>query len=141
MKVINGENLILGRVASYIAKEALLGQEIALVNCEKMIITGSKKEIVDRQLQAMQRGHPYAGPFFYRRPDAFVKRAIKRMLPYKKSRGEQALKKIKCYISIPTQFEKATLETLPKANITKVPNLKYIVIQDLCQKLGAQWKK
>ena len=95
MKVINGENLILGRVASYVAKEALLGQEIALVNCEKMIITGNKKEIVNKQLQAMQRGHPYAGPFFYRRPDAFVKRAIKRMLPHKKARGEQALKKIK----------------------------------------------
>lgn len=141
MKVINGENLILGRVASYIAKEALLGQEISLVNCEKLVITGNKKRIIQDQLENLQKGDPYQGPFFLRQPDAYVKKVIKRMLPYKRTRGQQALKKVKCYISIPDQFKDSKIETLPKANVSKVPNLKYITVQELCQKMGAKWKK
>ena len=45
MKIIDGTNAILGRLASYTAKELLKGEEIIIVNCEKIIITGNKKNI------------------------------------------------------------------------------------------------
>ena len=45
MKVIDGTNAVLGRLASYAAKQALQGEEIAIVNSEQIIITGNKKNI------------------------------------------------------------------------------------------------
>ena len=45
IKVIDAENAILGRLASYVAKQVLKGEEIVIVNSEKAIITGNKKNI------------------------------------------------------------------------------------------------
>ena len=45
VKLIDGTNATMGRLASYVAKQALKGEEIAIMNCEKVIITGSKKNI------------------------------------------------------------------------------------------------
>jgi len=45
MKIINGENAILGRLASYVAKESLKGEEFVILNCKKIIITGNRKDI------------------------------------------------------------------------------------------------
>ena len=46
MKIVNGENAVMGRLASYVAKEAMKGEEFAVVNCEKVIITGDKKAFI-----------------------------------------------------------------------------------------------
>ena len=40
--VIDATNATMGRLASYVAKQALLGKQIAIVNSEKAIITGNK---------------------------------------------------------------------------------------------------
>jgi len=45
MKIIDGANTVMGRLASFVAKEALKGEEIKVVNCEQVIITGNKKFI------------------------------------------------------------------------------------------------
>ena len=45
MKIIDGENAVMGRLASYVAKQALQGEEISIVNCNKVLITGNKKFI------------------------------------------------------------------------------------------------
>jgi len=42
MKIIDGKGAVLGRLASYVAKESLKGEEIAVVNCDEIIITGTK---------------------------------------------------------------------------------------------------
>ena len=44
--IIDANNLILGRMATFIAKQALLGEDIKIVNCEKAVITGDRKEIL-----------------------------------------------------------------------------------------------
>ena len=124
MKVINGENMILGRLATHIAKKILLGQEIALVNCEKMIISGSRKEIIAKYVQKMQMGHTRWGPFYFKRPDSFVKRSIRGMVPRKRIRGREALHRLKCYIGLPKQFTDSTLVVHEPANVKKIPNLK-----------------
>ena len=43
--IINANNLILGRLASFAAKQALLGEKIEIVNSEETVIIGSKKVI------------------------------------------------------------------------------------------------
>jgi len=141
MKVIDGENMILGRLSTYVAKQALLGEEIALVNCEKLVISGSRQQIFAKHKQKQARGHPRWGPFTPRRPDGFVKRSIRGMIPYKKSRGREALKRIKCYIGLPLEFKDAKLESLENAHVKKIPNLKYIAVEEICKILGGKWQQ
>ena len=134
MKVYNAENLILGRLASYVAKEILLGEEVAIVNAEKAVITGSRTFILALY-------HHRWGPFYFRKPDRFVRRAIRGMLPFHKDRGRKAFAKVKCYIGLPEAFKKAPLLTLEKAHLQKVPNLKYVYVQEVCKLLGAKWQQ
>ena len=44
--VINGDGLILGRLASIVAQRALAGEEIAIVNVENAIISGSRARVL-----------------------------------------------------------------------------------------------
>lgn len=140
MRVINGEGMILGRVASLVAKAALLGEDISLVNCDKIIITGDRRSILEKQRSLYERsGKPTKGVFYERRPDFFVQRAIRRMLP-KNNRGRGTLKKIKCYISTPETLKKMRQEVLKEAHMQKLPNLKYITVGEICVRMGAKWQ-
>ncbi|MDD2803867.1 MAG: uL13 family ribosomal protein, partial [Methanocorpusculum sp.] len=38
--VIDGENLLLGRLSSIVATRILAGEEIAIINAEKVIVSG-----------------------------------------------------------------------------------------------------
>lgn len=131
--IINAENLVLGRMAAIAAKQALLGEDVRIVNCEKAIITGDKKNTLKHYLQRLDIGQPQKGPFIQRRPDLFVRRAIRGMLPRRQSKGKQAFSRIKCYIGVPADLEKA--ETLRQAQLQKVTK-RFITVGELCMHLG-----
>ena len=42
MIIVDGKDLVVGRVASFVAKQALNGETVKIVNCEQMYITGDK---------------------------------------------------------------------------------------------------
>jgi large subunit ribosomal protein L13 len=107
MKILEGKDAILGRLASYAAKEALQGEDIAIVNCEQIIITGNKKDIEGYLASKRKRvGSTQKGPKVSRTSEKIVKRTIRGMLPnYRTGRGRVALKKIKCYVGVPKEFE------------------------------------
>lgn len=139
MKVINGENMLLGRVCSMAAKAALLGEEVALVNCEKLMVTGNKRSILERQrIMADKKGKPTKGVFYERRPDFFVRKIIRHMLP-PNPRGRQAYKHVKCHVSVPKQFESTEMEAFPFAHVNKVPHLKRLSVADICRSMGGKW--
>jgi len=134
--IIDGNDLILGRAAAFIAKNALLGEKIDLVNCEEIVITGNKKNIFAKYKRKSSMGVPSKGPFQPRRPDMFVKKVIRGMLPYKQFKGKQALKRIKCHIG--PESIKGEAQTIKQASIDKVPNLKYVKVKEICRELGCQ---
>ena len=138
MVVIDASDLILGRLATVVAKRALLGESIDVINCEKAIITGNKKAILGRYQQKREIGSPLKGPFFPRRPDMLVRRTIRGMLPYKRGKGKDAFKRVKCHIGIPKGLENQKTETIKNASISKLTTLKYIRVQDLSKSLGAR---
>ena len=107
MKIIDGKNAVLGRLASYAAKQALGGEEIVILNCEDVIITGSKKNIQKEFKETRGRvGSSQKGPKISRLSERIVKRAIRGMLPdHRKGRGRQAYKRIMCYKGVPKEFE------------------------------------
>ncbi|MFC1682394.1 50S ribosomal protein L13, partial [Nanoarchaeota archaeon] len=106
MKIIDGKEAILGRLASYTAKEALKGEEISIVNCEKVIISGNKKNIKEKFEEKRQRvGSGQKGPKISRSMDKIVKRVIRGMLPnHREGRGKETYKRIRCYIGVPKEL-------------------------------------
>ena len=131
--ILDATNLIAGRLASAAAKNALLGHEVFIVNAEKAILSGTKKYVVGKYSAQAKRGEPFHGPFLPKTPDRLLKRIIRGMLPYKQAKGLQAFKRIKCYNGVPDGFKGKTFETIEKANIRKIQNLRYITINDICR--------
>lgn len=141
MKVINAENTILGRLASYVASQALKSSdEFYIVNSEKAIITGSRKFILNEYLRRRKiGGSKRKGPYYPRRPDRLMKRTIRGMLPYqKRTSGRNALKRIKVYIGIPPALQTTKIEEPPAAVKANKP-VKYISVGELCTLLGSHW--
>ena len=136
MKIYNGEEMLLGRLATRVAKDALLGEEVAVVNCEKIIISGKKvKTLTDIKTRRARKGYPLKSAKHIRLADRHVRRAIRGMLPWKQTRGREAFKRIMCYVSIPAEFEGKDLITLKDASVKKLPSLKYMTVGEIMNHL------
>lgn len=139
MKIYNGENMILGRLAARVAKDALLGEEVKVVNCEKIMISGAKPVTFARATQKRGRyGHPHRSQTHSRLPDKWVRRSIRGMLPWKQARGKEAYKLINCYIGVPAEFTGKELITIQDSSVNKLPNLKYTTIGEVCRHIGGK---
>ena len=139
MKIYNGEGMILGRLAARVAKDALLGEEVKVVNCEKIVISGSKEINFARAKQKRGRyGHPHRSQTHSRLPDRWVRRSIRGMLPWKQARGKEAYKQIMCYNGVPEEFAGNDLIALTDSSQKKLPNLKYVTIGEICRHIGGK---
>jgi len=137
VKIYNGEGMLLGRLATIVAKQALLGEEISVINCEKIVVSGHKTVTFAREWQRRQRGgYPLKSQTRSRLPDRFVRRAIRGMLPWRQERGRTAYKRILCYTGIPAAFAAKELVAIPEASKTKLPTLKYVTVGQICTYLG-----
>ena len=135
MAIIDVTDSIVGRFSTIVAKRAIMGEDINLVNCEKAVITGDRVSTYKKYKEQDKRGNPLKGPYLPKMPDRFIRRAIRGMLPYKQEKGEKALKRIMCHIGIPEKFSKEKIETIPSSSITKSKTFKYISVGKLCQLL------
>lgn len=136
--VIDGKDMILGRLAAYSAKKALLGYTVEIVNAENIMVTGSRKDICNGYKVLSDKGGPRFGIKFIKSPRGLLKLAVKRMLPHKHTRGAEALARVKAYKGLPARFKDEKIVTLEKNNISKVPNLKYITLQEIANYLGGK---
>lgn len=97
-----------GRVASYAAKQALLGKTLAIVNCDNAIITGNRGTSILEFREMRQRGgHSLKGPFYPKHPERIMKRMVRGMLKYTRGRGEAALNRVRCFNNTPKEYESA----------------------------------
>ena len=136
-RIIDAEGLILGRMASHIAKRLLNGEKIIIVNAEKAIISGRRLSILKEKHDFLQIGHFRKGPYHPRRPDMIVKRTIRGMLPRKKPRGKDALKKLRVYIGVPKDYEGKEKEKIPEADSRNLRG-PHITVSELARNIG--WK-
>jgi len=147
-QLIDASNKILGRFCSQVAKMALLGEYIVIINAKDAIISGTKRNIHENYLAKLNIStatNPLRGPFHERRPDTLMRRVIKQMLPRKKFRGKEALKRVHVYISeIPERF-KTRYQNLVSIEIEYADKKrlsyynKFITLDNLCQRIG--WNK
>jgi len=136
--IIDASNLIAGRIATVVAKKALLGETIDIVNSEKAIVTGSKTQVFARFKQKYNMGIPSKGPFIHRAPERLLRRVVRGMLPYKQARGTDAFKRVMCWRGVPEEFQGKKLETIEGANISKISSLKYVTLGDIAKYLGGK---
>jgi len=133
--IIDANGATLGRLSTYTAKRLLGGEEIAIINSEKAIISGKKSTIKEKYKAKREVGTYRKGPFFPRTADRIVKRTIRGMIPYQKPHGRTAYKNLKCYIGIPKEFEGKKTERIEQAE--KQP-IDFITIEELSKSLGAK---
>lgn len=133
--IIDATDATLGRLATNAAKRLLKGEEIAVINSEKAIISGKKASIKNIYKQKRELGTYRKGPFFPRTPEKIVKRTIRGMISYQRPHGRQAFKRLKCYTSIPKEFEGQKFE---KINEAKKQPVDYITVEELSRFLGAK---
>lgn len=134
-KVINADGLILGRMASVIAKRLLKGEKIAVVNAEKAVVSGKKKSKVKEAKEFLEVGHPGKGPMHPRRPDRILRRTIRGMLPYKQPKGKQAYKRLRVFIGIPDELKNREMETIEEAQAKKLA-CPYLTLGELAKEIG-----
>ena len=129
--IIDANGAIFGRLASFAAKKALEGGEIIIVNSEKAIISGNKKNIIEEYSNFKKKGgHSLKGPRYSRVPYKMLKWAIRGMLPdFRRGIGKQAFKRIKCYNDFPEELkEKLKNEKLIDM---KEKKLKYVTLEEV----------
>jgi large subunit ribosomal protein L13 len=137
MKVVDGKNAVLGRLASLTARELLKGEDVAIVNAEKVIITGDPKQITGKYLKRRRLGSPQHGPFFPTHPDAIVRRTVRGMLPYKTPKGRAAFKKLRVYVGVPHSL--AGRDAMSVAN--KLISSDFTTVRDVSRILGWHERK
>ena len=134
--IIDAKELIVGRMATDVAKKAMLGEKIDIVNCDKAVITGRKEEILEKFKAKRERGIPLKGPYYPRTSDRIVRRIIRGMLPYKQEKGRNAFKNVMCYIGVPDKFKGQELTTNDNANVSRLKNIRFLTIGEISRFLG-----
>jgi len=136
MTIINADKCVAGRVASYVAKRLLNGEEIIIINAEKAIVTGNPEASEAFFEEKIKRGDPYHGPFYPKKPERILRRIIRGMLPYHKPRGKEAYKRLKVYVSVPEGFAKEQAEVISKARSKS--ESKFTYLGEISKKFGVE---
>ncbi len=136
--IIDASGLVLGRMATDVAKRALEGEEVRIINAEQAIVVGSSKKAIENRYKFKREvGTHRKGPFFPREPHLLVKRTVRGMLPYQKADGRAALKRIRAYIGVPKELEGK--ETTPCPNADRDART-FMTVKELSAFLGAHDK-
>lgn len=141
--VIDCHGHVLGRVASVVAKNLLLGRHFVLVRCEDLQVCGTlKMRLAQWELYMRKRvnTNPRRGPFHQRSPRNVILKAIRGMLPKNCYRGKLALKHVKCFEGCPAPYDKMKKCSIPSAAAiyTFNPTRKRTTLATFCTAVG--WK-
>merc|ERR1712023_371879 len=143
--VIDGRGHLMGRLASFVAKETLLGQKVAVVRCEELVISGShirnKLKLLMKRNKRMNT-NPKKGPFHHKSPSDMFIRVVRGMLPHVWYRGSAAFQRVKAVEGIPDPFDQVKKVVVPDAlRITRLrPGRKYTDLGKLAAELGWGYK-
>jgi len=127
--------------ASFVAKEALMGQKVMVVRCEDMVISGSfirnKLKLLMKRNKRMNTNKK-KGPFHHRSPADMFTRVVRGMLPHKFYRGSAAFQRVKCCEGIPEPFSSMKKVVVPDAlRLTRLrPGRKFSHLGKLATDLG-----
>lgn len=120
--IVDGTNMIAGRLCSHVAKLLLEGNRVSIVNSENIMISGNRESIIDEYrkfLEVASINNPKFGPFHPRRPDTIITKMVRGMLPKTKSSGQAAFKRLRAYLGVPNELKSLSRTQFEDARIRK----------------------
>lgn len=136
--IVDGTNLIAGRLCSHVAKLLIKGNRVSIVNAENIMISGDRKAIIEEYrkfLEVASINNPKFGPFHPRRPDTIITKMVRGMLPKKKPSGKTSLKRLRAYLGVPNELKSKTTTQFDDAKIRK-PAPYYTTLGELGRMVG-----
>jgi len=136
--VVDGTNLIAGRLCTNVAKLLIQGNRVSIVNCEKIMLSGKRDSIIKEYRDFLKIAsilHPKHGPFHPRRPDTIISRMVRGMLPRKKPSGQAALKRLRAHIGVPKELKSKSRIQFDNAKIRR-PTSFYTSMSHLGRTVG-----
>merc|ERR1711991_950683 len=139
--VVDARGHLLGRLASIVAKELLSGQQVVVVRCEEIEVSGS---FIRNKLKWQAFRHkrtatnPTHGPFHFKAPSKFFWRSVRGMVPHKTARGTAAMGRLKVFDGVPAPYDKMKRMVVPEAlRVLRLkPHCKFTVLKRLCTEIG-----
>ncbi|MEZ0290194.1 MAG: 50S ribosomal protein L13 [Sulfolobales archaeon] len=136
--IIDAENMILGRMASVVAKLLLEGYRVYIVNAEKAVVSGDRNRVINGYkllLELETHKNPYKGPKRPRNPVNIVKRTIRGMLPKESDRGFKALKRLRVFYGVPEELADRQRIKIPFADSSKL-HYSAVSVAEIAKALG-----
>eukprot|EP00286_Rhodomonas_abbreviata_P015352 CAMPEP_0181324962 /NCGR_PEP_ID=MMETSP1101-20121128/20655_1 /TAXON_ID=46948 /ORGANISM="Rhodomonas abbreviata, Strain Caron Lab Isolate" /LENGTH=195 /DNA_ID=CAMNT_0023433205 /DNA_START=20 /DNA_END=605 /DNA_ORIENTATION=+ len=142
--IIDGRGHLVGRLAAIVAKEILSGQNVVVVRCEQLEVSGDMNRNW-RKWQDYRRKrtavNPKWGPYHQTSPDKMFFKVLRGMMPHRTARGQAALLRVKTFVGMPAPYDTKKKVVVPAA--LRVLRLnqgrKYTVLGDLAHRVG--WTK
>lgn len=141
--IIDAKGHIMGRLASYVAKQILCGHRVVVVRCERLILSGSvqRNKLKFRDyMHLMILTNPRHAHKHYRSPSRIFFKAVRGMLPRKSARGENAMARLKVFEGIPHPYD--TRKRMVVTDALKQVRMKeyrpFCQLRELCTRVG--WK-
>ena len=113
--LVNAEGLIVGRMCSKVAKRLLNGKKSSFLTLKKPCSRQKKSKLLEAHI-FLEVGAPERGPFHYRRPDRFLRKVVRGMVPFKQPKGKNAYKRLKVFMGIPLELKDKEMITFTEAS-------------------------
>lgn len=110
------------------------GEEITIVNAEKVRISGNRSQIIAHYKQRWARGKNFSGPKYPRAADMIFKRTVRGMLEYRKPSGKEAYRRLKVYVGVPRELENLEAEA---PSIAKKAPARSMYLGEVSKELGS----
>jgi large subunit ribosomal protein L13 len=136
--LLDAKNQILGRLASFAAKRAIRGDTVIVLNAEKAVISGKRRSVVEEakhRLNTRTLGTQSNAPVHQRRPDLYLRRVVRGMLPWKKAKGRAAFHRVLVFMGVPDEYSGKTAVRVPGADATKLLS-PYVTLEELAKEIG-----
>ena len=137
--VIDGKNAVLGRLGTVVAQKIMAGEDVVVLNCESIVITGEKEMVFADYKARFDRGECKSrkGPFYPRRADLLFKRSVRGMIPWTTTSGRNAFRRLHAYVGTPKQFTEGFDITVEEQAMKKITG-KYTTLGAVAKFLGSK---
>jgi len=137
--IVDGSGMILGRLASIVAKKLLEGYRVTVVNVEKVVVSGVPKKVVraykDTILGVKSHHAQRLRPKRARTPVRLFKDTVWGMLPKHNTRGREAFRRLKAYVGVPEEFKDKELVRFSEADASRLSR-SYVELGRIAKELG-----
>ena len=134
MLYIDGENMIYGRLSTFVAKSLLNGEDVVIINAHKVVVTGSRDFVLKKFRERRDIGSVRKGPYYPRTPSQILRRSIGDMIPKKKTTGKEALERCKVFTKRPSSLKDVKFESIKEAMNTKATGV--VTLEEISRFMG-----